>query len=102
MKTLTINFVAIVAVLIGLMAMSFQSNIEVQGYEWYEVDTDGITIVSDNPIPGGEPEEPDCNADNSATLCAIEILLDTEEDFPQTVAEAKTNHQTRGETKRDE
>lgn len=102
MKTLKINFAAIFAVVIGLVTMSFQANRSVQDYEWYEVGTDGSTIVSNNPLPGGEPNEPECNAENSETLCAIEILLDPEEDFPQTVAEAMANHQTRGETKRNE
>lgn len=100
MKTLKINLVAVVALMVGMVTMSFQANKSSQGYDWYAVDESG-NIPSAIPLPG-EPNEPECNAENSESLCAIEIRLNPNENFPQTVAEAKADHQTRGETMRDE
>ncbi len=69
MKNLKVNFIALVALVIGIVTMSFKiypdKSQEQSG--WYEVESDGTL----SPSPTTPPNEIDCSTLMTTDLCKI-------------------------------
>ena len=90
------NVMAAFAILLALSTMSFQLiKKESTSAQWYPVATDGYTITSSDPID--KPNNPDCQENNPASVCAVEIEL-TAAPFPSNLDDAATYHNLTGNT----